>query len=61
VVQEAWSLPRDPLGSELSLVSQHSSPSLVDIVVVPMQYSANTPLLLGFMHLLTLLSRILFN
>jgi hypothetical protein len=46
VVQEEWSLPGGPSGSESSLVS-HSSPSLVDTMVVPMQYSADTPLLLG--------------
>jgi hypothetical protein len=35
--------------------------SLVDTTVMPMQSSADTPLPLGVMHLLTLLSRILFN
>jgi hypothetical protein len=47
VVQEAWSFPGGPSGSESSLVSQHSSPSLVDTVVMPMQYSADTTLILG--------------
>jgi hypothetical protein len=62
VVQEAWSLPGGPSGSESSLVSQHSNPSLVDTTVMSMQYSADTTLLfLGVMHLLTLLSHILFN
>jgi hypothetical protein len=34
------------MGSESSLVSKPSNPSLVCIVVVLMQYSADTPLLL---------------
>jgi hypothetical protein len=41
VVPEMWSLPGGPLGSESSLVSQ---PSLVDTVVMTMQYSVETPL-----------------
>jgi hypothetical protein len=44
VVQEAWSFPRGPSGSESSLASQ---PSLVDTTVMSMQYSADTPLPLG--------------
>jgi hypothetical protein len=44
VVQEAWSFPGGPLGSESSLVSQ---PSLVDTAVMPMQYSADTTLIFG--------------
>jgi hypothetical protein len=47
VVQEAWSLPRGPSGSESSLVSQHSNPSLVDTTVVPMQSLVDTTLLFG--------------
>jgi hypothetical protein len=34
-----------PSGSESSLVSQHSNPSLVDTMVMSMQYSADTTLL----------------
>jgi hypothetical protein len=41
VVQEAWSFPGGPSGFELSLSSQ---PSLVDTIVMPMQYSADTPI-----------------
>jgi hypothetical protein len=44
VVQEAWSFPRGPSGSESSLASQ---PSLVDTTVMLMQTLANTPLPLG--------------
>jgi hypothetical protein len=40
-VPEAWSLPRGPLGSKSSLVSQYS---MVDTTVMPMQSSADTPL-----------------
>jgi hypothetical protein len=47
VVQEAWSFPRGPLGSELSLVFQHSSPSLVDTTVMPMQSSVDTTPIFG--------------
>jgi hypothetical protein len=47
VVQEAWSFPGGPSGSESSLVSQHASPFLVDTTVIPMQSSVETPLLLG--------------
>jgi hypothetical protein len=61
VVQEAQSLSDSPSGSESSLVSQHSNPSLVDTMVMSMQYLADTTLVLGVMHLLTMLSRILFN
>jgi hypothetical protein len=44
VVQEAWSFPGGPSGSESSLASQ---PSLVDTTIMPMQSSADTPLPLG--------------
>jgi hypothetical protein len=47
VVQEVWSFPGGPSGSESSLVSQHSSPSLVDTAIVIMQSSDDTPLILG--------------
>jgi hypothetical protein len=40
-------LSDSPSGFESSLVSQHSNPSLVDSVVVPMQYSTDTTLILG--------------
>jgi hypothetical protein len=43
MLQEAWSLPEGPSGSESSLVSQTY---LVDTTVMSMQYSADTPLLL---------------
>jgi hypothetical protein len=43
-VQEAWSFPRGPSGSESSLAPQ---PSLVDTVVMSMQSLADTPLPLG--------------
>jgi hypothetical protein len=45
VVQEVWSFPGGTLGSESSLASQ---PSLVDIAVMLMRSSADTPLPLGF-------------
>jgi hypothetical protein len=44
VVQDAWSFPGGPSGSELSLASQ---PSLVDTTIMPMQSSAHTPLPFG--------------
>jgi hypothetical protein len=44
MVQEAWSFPRGPSGSDSYLASQ---PSLVDTTVMPMQSLANTPLPLG--------------
>jgi hypothetical protein len=44
-VQEVWSFPRSPSGSESSLASQ---PSLVDTTVISMQYSADTSLPLRF-------------
>jgi hypothetical protein len=47
VVQEAWSLSRGPSGSESFFISQHSSPSLVDIAVVSMQSSADTTPIFG--------------
>jgi hypothetical protein len=47
VVQEARSLSSGPSGSESSLVSQHSNPSLVDTMVMPMQSSVDTTLVLG--------------
>jgi hypothetical protein len=42
-----WSLSSGPSGSESSLVSQFYNPSLVDIVIMSMQYSANTTHVLG--------------
>jgi hypothetical protein len=42
-----WSLSGGPSNSESSLVSQHSNPSLVDTLVVTMQSSAKTTLVLG--------------
>jgi hypothetical protein len=44
VVQEAWFFLGGPSGSESSLVSQHSNPSLVDTTVMPMQSLAETTL-----------------
>jgi hypothetical protein len=44
VVQEAWSFLGGPSGSKSYLTSQ---PSLVDTVVMPMQYLVDTPLPLG--------------
>jgi hypothetical protein len=41
VVQEEWSFPMGPLGSESSLSSQHS---LVDTTIMSMHSSADTPL-----------------
>jgi hypothetical protein len=46
VVREARSLSDSPSGSESSLVSQHSNPSLIDTTVVPMQSLSNTTLVL---------------
>jgi hypothetical protein len=47
VVQEEQSLSDSPLGSESSLVSQNSNPYLVDTMVMSMQSSTDTTLLLG--------------
>jgi hypothetical protein len=46
-ISEAWGSPKGPLGSEASMVSQHSFPSLVHTTVMPMQFSADTPFPLG--------------
>jgi hypothetical protein len=45
MVQEAWSFPRGPSGSESYLVSKHSNPSFFDIEVVLMQSLASTTLI----------------
>jgi hypothetical protein len=42
-IPEAWGLPKGPSGSEASMVSQHSVPSLVDTTIMSMQSSADTP------------------
>jgi hypothetical protein len=46
-IQEAWGSPKGPSGSEASMVSQHSVPSLVDTTIMPMQSSAHTSFPLG--------------
>jgi hypothetical protein len=46
-IPEAWGSPKGPSGSEASMVSQHSVPSLVDTTIMPMQSSADTPFPLG--------------
>jgi hypothetical protein len=46
-VPEAWGTPKGPLGSEASMASQHSVPSLVDTTVMPMQSLIDTPFPLG--------------
>jgi hypothetical protein len=47
VVQEAWSFPEGPLGSESYLVSQHSNPSLVDTMIILMKSLADTNIIFG--------------
>jgi hypothetical protein len=47
VVQEAWLFLGGPSSSELSLVSQHYNPYLVDTTVAPMQYLVDTTLIFG--------------
>jgi hypothetical protein len=42
-----WSLSDDSSSSESSSVSQHSNKSLVDKVVMPIKYLADTTLVLG--------------
>jgi hypothetical protein len=46
-ILEAWGSPKGPSGSEASMVSQHSIPSLVDTTIMPMQSLADTPFPLG--------------
>jgi hypothetical protein len=47
-ILEAWVSTKGPLGSEASMVSQHSIPFLVDTTIMSMQYSADTHFPLGF-------------
>jgi hypothetical protein len=46
-IPEVWGSPKGPLGSEASMVSQHSIPSLVDTTIMPVQSSADTSFPLG--------------
>jgi hypothetical protein len=46
-IPEAWGSPKGPSGSEPSMVSQHSVPSLVDTTIMPMKSSTETSFPLG--------------
>jgi hypothetical protein len=46
-IPEAWGSPKGPSGSEASMVSHHSVPSLVDTTFMPMQSLADPPFHLG--------------